>query len=83
MTDNPEWNVADRLDALQETRTALEAAEREWKHLRQQSRTLALELITIDKLSVSQVSQLSGHHRATLTVWLQVHNAEIKGRTER
>jgi len=78
MTTEEEWTYEDRLDALQNTRAKLEAIEREWKHWRMQSRTLALELITRDGFSVAKVAMLSGHHRNTLKVWLDLHNAEQK-----
>jgi transposase-like protein len=80
MDTNEEWGVEDRLQALQETRAKLESIEREWKHWREQSRTLAIELIAIDRLSVAKVAGLSGHHRNTLKVWLDLWNAEHKKR---
>lgn len=76
MSTQDEWGKEDRLQALAETLQKIEVIEREWKHWRAQSRTLSLELVTIDKLPVAEVSRLSGHHRNTLKVWLQIHNAE-------
>lgn len=80
MSSEEEWGQEDRVQALQETRQKLEAIEREWKHWRMQSRTLTLELVTMHGFSVAKASQISGHHRATITAWLQVHNAEQRGR---
>jgi hypothetical protein len=83
MNANDEWTTDDRLEALRETRAKCEALEREWKHWRNQSRILSLELISEDKLSMQRVAQLSGHHRATIKVWLDVYNAEMRGRKSR
>lgn len=78
MDTEENWNVDDRLQALQETKQKLAVMEREWKTWRDQSKTLSIELITIEGLSVSKVAQLSGHHRNTLKVWLDIYNAEHK-----
>jgi hypothetical protein len=80
MGTEEEWTAADREQALAETREKLEAIELEWKEWRRQSRNLSLELITVNKYSVANVSRLSGHHRGTITLWLQVWNAEHKNR---
>lgn len=78
MTQNEEWTVDDRLQALKETRQKLAEIEREFKHWRDQSRTLTIELVTKEGFSVARASQLSGHHRNTIKVWLDVWNAEHK-----
>jgi hypothetical protein len=78
MTSKEEWTTEDRLQALAETRQLLEAVERERQHLWNQSRAISMELITEDRLSVAKVAMLSGHHRNTLGVWLDVWNAEHK-----
>jgi hypothetical protein len=52
--------------------------EKEWKELRAQSRKNTLELITELGVSVARAHQITGHHRATITTWLQIHNAEKK-----
>jgi hypothetical protein len=78
MSNEDEWNQADREQALRETRHQLEVIEREWKHWREQSKTLTIQLITLDGLSVLKAAGLSGHHRNTIKVWLDLHNAEQK-----
>jgi hypothetical protein len=76
MSKDEEWTKDDRLQALAETRSKLAAIEREWKHWRDQSKTLVIELITEDGLSVLKASELSGHHRNSIKIWLDLWNAE-------
>jgi hypothetical protein len=83
MAENEEWTVEDRLQALKETREKCESLEREWKHWRNQSRILSLELIDVDRISAARVAQLSGHHRNTLKVWLDLYNAEKRAQKRR
>ena len=78
MTAQEEWGEPDRLQALSETNQKLAAIEREWKHWRQQSKTLTLELITMHGYSLSRAAVLSGHHRNTIKIWLTIYNAENK-----
>lgn len=58
------------------TNISLRQIEAEWKTMRQQSRETTIALITECGISVAQASTLSGHHRNTITTWLQIHNAE-------
>jgi hypothetical protein len=58
------------------TRISLAQQEEEWKDGRAHSRALALELITEHGYSVSRTSELTGHHRNTLKIWLDIWNAE-------
>ena len=62
------------------TRVALKHAEDDWKDLRTLSRRITLELVTEHGLSVAKVAGLSGHTRQTIKIWLDVLNAEQKGR---
>lgn len=78
MTNTEQWGEADRLQALTETKQKLEVIEREWKHWRAQSRTLTMELITLHGYSMNVAAQISGHHRNTIKVWLDLYNAENK-----
>lgn len=78
MANDDEWTMEDDLDALADTRVKLDAIEREWKHWREQSRFLTIKLVTVHGFSVAKASKLSGHHRNTIMVWLQVWNAEHK-----
>jgi hypothetical protein len=64
---------------LAETRGTLEAIEERWKIYRQTSRDLTVALVTQYGYSVARAAQLSGHHRATIKIWLDIHNAEVKG----
>lgn len=80
MADNGEWTKEDDLQALEETRAKLESIEREWKYWRDQSKLLTVKLVTEHGVSVAKASNLSGHHRNTIGIWLQLHNAEQKGR---
>lgn len=57
---------------------SLAKIEDEFKFWRAASRKNVLEMITEQGVSVARAALLSGHHRATITVWLQVHNAEKK-----
>jgi hypothetical protein len=52
--------------------------EKEWKDLRAQSRENTIHLITECGMSVAGANRITGHHRATIKVWLDVHNAEKK-----
>lgn len=76
MNASEEWTKDDELAILAETRQKLEAIEREWKMLRATSRATVIRLITQHGLSVAKASALSGHHRTSITVWLDIHNAE-------
>lgn len=78
MTPYDEQTAAHQEQALQETRQKLAAIESEWKSLREESRRLTVELITQHGYSVANAARLSGHHRTTITTWLQVWNAEHK-----
>jgi hypothetical protein len=78
MTTEEEWGESDRLQALKETIQKTEALEREWKHWRAQSKTLTIELITLHGYTVSKAATMSGHHRNTIKVWLDLYNAENK-----
>lgn len=57
---------------------SLAQIEKDWKNLRAESRKNTLELITACGMSVAGASRITGHTRATITTWLQVHNAENK-----
>lgn len=59
---------------------SLEQAEKDWKNLREESRRNALLLITEHGISLARTSAITGHHRNTLKIWLDIHNAETKRR---
>lgn len=58
---------------------SLEQAEKDWKNLREESRKNALLLLTEHGISLARTSAITGHHRNTLKIWLDVYNAERKG----
>ena len=58
------------------TNITLQQLEGEWKAMRMHSRNTTIRLIAETNMSVAEASRLSGHHRNTIMVWLQVHNAE-------
>lgn len=60
-----------------------EDLEEQLKLSRERSRAYVLQAITETGLSVAKAAELSGHHRQSITLWLQIHNAEKKGRAER
>ena len=68
-----------RTERMIELRAKLAAHEQVWQELRAQSRALAIELITVEQISMLRTAELSGHHRATIKTWLDIHNAEVRG----
>ena len=63
-------NEKDLLLRVQNTRERLDAIEKEWKLLRLQSRHYALELWFVHNYSINRISELTGHMRPTLRVWI-------------
>jgi hypothetical protein len=63
---------------LAETRGTLAAIEERWKIYRQTSKELTVRLITEHGYSIAKAAELSGHHRASISIWLKVYNAENK-----
>jgi hypothetical protein len=68
------------LVALHDVRDVLAAIELSWKDYRAQSRELTVRLVTEHRYSVAEASRLSGHHRTTISTWLDIYNAEHKKR---
>jgi hypothetical protein len=79
MEEQPGKNEDQALADLAEARGTLEAIEERWKIYRATSRRLTLELITQHGYSIQKAAKLSGHHRNTIMIWLNIHNAEVKG----
>lgn len=75
MTPDQQDREQQTLRQLADVRDTLAAIEASWKDYRAQSRELTLRLITEHRYSLSRASQLSGHHRNTIGVWLKIHNA--------
>jgi hypothetical protein len=80
MSTEPRRDKESALVEMQLTRATLAKQEDDWKFWRAHSRKLTLELVTEHGISVAKASQLSGHTRQTIKIWLDVHNAEQKGR---
>jgi hypothetical protein len=78
MNQTPEWTQEQVEEALASKRQQLAVHEAQWKEMRQQSRDLTLRLITEYGESINRAAYLSGHHRATVTTWLQIYNAGRK-----
>jgi len=78
MTHN-EPETLEQLEANQERiKQALAEAEEHWKSLRAESRSNCLRMITEFHISAARAALLSGHHRSSITAWLDVWNAEHK-----
>lgn len=77
--DQPPYSIEQR---LAQVRLVREEREASLKMARDLSRQIVLEAITEEGISVAKASEISGHNRATVTTWLQIHNAEKKGRAE-
>lgn len=78
MTQEAKWEESQVLEALRWKRQQLADHEAEWRKLREHSRSLTLSLITDFGYSVARASDISGHHRNTISIWLKIHNAETK-----
>jgi len=72
------YSVEEDLVAMAETRGTLAAIEERWKIYRQQSRDITVRLVTEHGYSAAKAAELSGHHRTTIKIWLDLHNAEVK-----
>lgn len=76
-------NKDDAYEFLVASRVEREQLEEQLKESRERSRGYVIQAVTEHGISVSKASELSGHHRNSITLWLQIHNAEIKGRKTR
>lgn len=66
------------LAALADVNQTLDGISASWKEYRQQSKELTLRLVTVHGYSMARAAALSEHHRNTVKVWLDLHNAENK-----
>jgi ribosomal protein S6 len=64
--------------ALSQVRQELSELEKAFKSKRDVSRELTVKLVSEYRYSVARAADLSGHHRNTIAVWLQIHNAETR-----
>jgi hypothetical protein len=78
MTQDDEFTKDQVIEALTWKRQQLADHEKQWKTLREDSKFLTLRLVTEHGVSVAGASKISGHHRNTIMLWLQIHNAEMK-----
>jgi predicted DNA-binding protein (UPF0251 family) len=65
---------------LAESRGKLDAIEERWKIERAHNKALTVRLVVQHGLSVAKAADLTGHHRNTVSLWVQIHNAEEKAR---
>lgn len=65
---------------IAESRGKLDAIEQAWKIERSRNRALTVRLVTQHGLSVQKAADATGHHRNTVSLWVQLHNAEEKAR---
>lgn len=65
---------------LAESKGTLDAIEAKWKTEREWNRALTVRLVTQHELSIAKVAEMTGHHRNTVSLWVQLHNAEEKAR---
>ena len=63
---------------LAESRGKLDAIEERWKIERAHNKALTVRLVVQHGLSVAKAADLTGHHRNTVSLWVQIHNAEQK-----
>lgn len=75
-------NKDDAYEFLVASRIEREEAEEALRLARERSRAYVIQAVTEQGLSVAKAAELSGHHRQSITLWLQIHNAEKKGRAE-
>lgn len=82
MGTQPTRELEAALAEMAMTNTTLDKVQEEFRYWRAHSRKITLELVTEHGVSVAKASQLSGHTRQTIKIWLDVHNAEQKGRRD-
>lgn len=68
---------------LEQIRLVREEREESLKKAREISRDTCVQAVVIGGISVAKAAELSGHSRQSITLWLQIHNAEQKGRADR
>lgn len=68
------------VDELEQLRTEGERLAKMFRQHREDLRAVALRAVTHYGVSVVRAATAGGMDRRTLTVWLQVFNAENKGR---
>lgn len=64
-------------------RDRLKEIEDQWVFTRKAARQIAVQAVVEEGLSLATVSELLGCHRKTLTLWVQIRQAEIKGATQK
>ena len=80
MGTNTNQTLEQTMRDLAESRGKLDAVEEAWKNARAHNRALTVRLVTQHELTIARVSQLTGHHRNTVSLWVQIHNAEEKAK---
>lgn len=82
MSTDIQQTIDQTLRDIAESRGKLEAIENRWKVERAWNRALTVRLVTQHGLSVAKAADATGHHRNTVSLWVQLHNAEEKVRRE-
>jgi hypothetical protein len=80
MSTHPLQNIDQTLRDIAESRGKLDAIEERWKIERAHNKALTVRLVTEHGLSVAKAADATGHHRNTVSLWVQLHNAEEKAR---
>jgi predicted HTH domain antitoxin len=80
MSTDIQQSIDQTMRDLAESRGKLEAIEANWKIQREWNRALTVRLVIQHELSIAKVAEMTGHHRNTVSLWVQLHNAEEKAR---
>lgn len=71
------------LESLMSQAQMIKAVESEWKARRADLRFTACQAVIEQKLSLATVAEIAGINRKTLTIWVQIRQAEIKGAAQK
>lgn len=80
MTTDPGHTEHDTRMLLELASRNVRDIEREWKVEREKMRRHAVSLIIDHGESIHKVSEITGNHRKTITLWVQIERAEMRGR---
>jgi hypothetical protein len=80
METNSTQTLDQTIRDIAESRGKLDAIEERWKIERAHNRELTVRLVVQHQLSIARAVELTGHHRNTVSLWVQIHNAEEKVR---
>lgn len=80
MSTDIQQTIDQTMRDIAESRGKLDAIEEAWKIARAHNRALTVRLVVQHGLSVQKAADATGHHRNTVSLWVQLHNAEEKAR---